>query len=563
MSGDRSQTKKDSRWRCFDATEKYDVIIVGAGIGGLTAGGLLAKRGKKVLVLDKHSVPGGNATVFNRRDYQFEVGVHYLGGCGEHGPIRAMLEACGVSDVEFEEMDPQGFDVFRFPDFEFRMPKGLEQYRERLLEAFPEERKGIERYCKLARQLSRVFRSRGSLPKAAGASLLAPMVGRWMNKTLEEFLDSCTQNEQLRAVLVGQSGDYGLPASRSSVILNVACALYYLGGAYVPKGGGQVMADALADAIEDAGGKVLLMAPVDRIVVEDGRVRGVEFENKHVGRHRVDAATVISNADLKNTVLHLVGEEHVSKRTAKRVKEYEMAPALGTVYLGLKTDVGALGLSKSNYWIYPTYDSEVAYREALEGRFSEQPPCYVSLASLKDPTNRHLAPAGKSNVQLITVAPSQPEAWGVTEEEFADGSYRRNPRYREAKERFAERLLRTAVDVLPDIANQIDYLEVASPLTQSRYTGSTGGTSYGIAGTPDQFMMNRAPTKTEIPGLFLCGASCRAGHGVQNAMISGVMAAGSAVQRNLLKEVLHAPEEVENKQDGNWLQSLVPSLLLR
>src|SRR5208337_2039146 len=133
--------------------ERFDVIVVGAGIGGLTAAAVLARRGKKVLLVDQHMVAGGNATIFRRRGYEFDIGIHYLGTCQPDGMMARVLRAAGIDDLEFEELDSDGYDTLVFPDFEFRIPKGMEAFRNRLCEFFPREKRGIDRYFTLLRQV--------------------------------------------------------------------------------------------------------------------------------------------------------------------------------------------------------------------------------------------------------------------------------------------------------------------------------------------------------------------------------------------------------------------------
>src|SRR5208283_94516 len=112
--------------------ERFDVIVVGAGTGGLTAAAILSRRGKKVLVVDQHSVAGGNATIFRRRGYEFDIGLHYIGACQADGMLTKVLHAAGIADLEFEELDPAGYDTLVFPDFEFKIPRGIEIFRDRL-----------------------------------------------------------------------------------------------------------------------------------------------------------------------------------------------------------------------------------------------------------------------------------------------------------------------------------------------------------------------------------------------------------------------------------------------
>lgn len=516
----------------------YDVIVVGAGTGGLTAAALLAHRGRKVLVIDQHTVPGGNGTIFTRDGWEFDVGLHYIGGCHPEGLIPSVLAGAGVEGVDYEEMDPDGYDTLVFPDLEFRVPRGIDRFRDRLIETFPAERRGIKRYVKLLRQIQGM---QGTLPRPISALWTLPrslLLLKWAKSSFGDFLASCTADERLRAVLAGQSGDYALPPSRASAMIGAGLALHYLEGAYIPKGGGQVLSDRLAESIERNGGKILLRARVSRILVENGKTRGVELESRHVGARRIEAPVVLSNADLKRTLLELVGPEHLADETLTRVASYEMAPALGMVYLRIDRDLAAEGRPRTNYWRYTSYDLETQYAEVRNGGFPEEPFVYVTVASLKDPTNPRLAPPGQTNLQVMSLAPSQPESWGVTAAEAASSAYHAKETYQKAKERFADRLLESAEAVLPGLRDQIVFQEVATPLTHTRFTGSTAGTSYGIAATPAQFLKGRPGARTEVPGLFLCGASNRAGHGIAGVILSGLLAAASIYDRNMVREVL-------------------------
>jgi all-trans-retinol 13,14-reductase len=527
------------RFRTLPA-DSFDTIVVGAGLGGLCAAALLAKRGARVLVVDRHYVAGGNATIFKRRGYEFDVGLHYIGGAGPLGVVPRLLGACGADPVEFEELDPDGFDTLVFPDLTFRMPKGIAAFRRRLLEHFPAEAPGIERYLSLLEPLVQFQRARQSAYDALRVLPRTLHLLRWSTSTYDEFLRRCTSNERLRAVLAGQSGDYALPPSRAALPMAAGLVAHYLDGAYFPRGGGQVVSDRLAEAIERQGGKILLRASVRQIVVEQGRVAGVELESKHLGARFVRAPVVISNADLKKTMRDLVGARHVRPRTTTRTQAYEMAPALGVVYLGLRRDLRAEGHPRTNYWVHGSYDSERPYAAVRRGELPDEPFAFISIATLKDPTNTRLAPPGVTNLQVMGLAPSAPAAWGVTEAEARDGSYGKSESYRRRKHQFGEMLIEAARRVFPSLRDEITYCEVATPLTHGRFTSSTDGTSYGIAATPAQSLWNRPSARTEIEGLYLCGASCRAGHGIVGAMVSGAMAASAVRRHGSLGRLVHA-----------------------
>lgn len=545
--------------------ERYDVIVVGAGTGGLTAAGLLAARGRKVLVVDAHYVPGGNASVFRRGGYTFDVGIHYIGGCHPGGMIPRVLSAAGVDDVEFEPMDPDAYDTIVLPEGRFEFPRGIDRFEARLIETFPGERRGIRRYVSFLRQIQLM---QGLMARPISALWKLPRcltVLRHARSTFAQFLDTCTSDPRLRAILAAQSGDYALPPSRASALIGAGLTLHYLeSGAYFPRGGGQIMADKLAAAIERNGGTVLLRTAARRIHVESAKVTGVTVHNKHFGERTVHADTVISNADLKRTMGELVRRPALAEATLSRVKDYEMSPALGMLYLGLRRDLVGEGHRRINYWIHPSYDQERPYAEVRAGRFPTEPLAFVSIGSVKDPTNRTMAPPGHTNLQVMGLVPSNPEAWGVSEEQIADGTYRKSPAYLEAKAGFERQMLATAERALPGISDDVVFSEVATPITHRRYTRSTDGTSYGIALTPTQFLNGRPPARTEVEGLFLCGASCRTGHGIGGVTMSGLVAASEVLGGGLTREVMRSvrpPSEDRSpvERSGRASPSATPS----
>lgn len=524
--------------------EAYDVAVIGAGMGGLTAAALLARRGYSVLVADMHYVLGGCASVFHRvgkgQGYMFDVGLHYLGDCGATGAIPTMLRGMGIEDVRFLEMDADGFDTLCFPDFEFRIPRGMEAFRQRLIDFFPHERHGIDRYLRLVEQVWRLMGIQSNRWKAFTAIPSSMLALRYAHATVGEFLDTCTRDPRLRAVLTGQLGVYHQPPSRASLMGHAGVTMHYLQGAFYPAGGGQELSDRIGNVVEQAGGKILLRTKVTRIIVEKGRAAGVELENKAIGKRQVRARIVVSNADFKSTFLTLIGQERLRRVTVEKVRGFEMSPAMGVVYLGLDSSLSTGLKGNTNLRIYPGYDFEAAYRTISRGEFCRVPNVFVGNATLKDPGNVDLAPAGHSNLQLMSVVPSSPSAWGVSAAEAQDGRYRRSDAYLRAKQRFADAMVEATERVMPGIAKAVVYREVSTPLTLTRYTGASNGTSYGLAITPGQFLHKRPAAKTEIPGLYVCGASTRSGHGIFGAMTSGVEAAAAISGRTIVREVFRA-----------------------
>jgi phytoene dehydrogenase-like protein len=476
-------------------------------------------------------VAGGCATQFARgsgsQQYCFDVGLHYIGDCAEDGAIPRLMRGVGA-DVEFVAMDDDGFDTLVFPDFRFRIPANLELYRERLLDGFPSQRRGIDRYVRLVRELmligQQVEQQGGKL--RASTLLQVAMHGRLLaanqRTTIGQFLDGCTHDPKLRAVMLGQHGDYALPPSEVSALLHAGLAAHYFKGAYYPKGGGQVLADALAAIVEECGGSIHLRRGVSRILIEDGRAVGVCTEaRKRDDACEVRADMVISNADIRRTMLELVGREHLPMAWRDRVYRFRMAGALFMTYLGVRGDLRDDGMTATNFWQFDDYDTEGLYRSMRESQTVEPRAAYITSASIKDPETASHAPDGVTNVEVMTLVDGDPRKWGVQPDAIEPWSYKKGDGYLEVKRRVEDDMIDRLDALFPGSRERVVFRESATPVTHSRYTRATAGTGYGLAATPDQFMQSRPGYRGPIDGLFLCGASTRAGHGIVGAMLGG------------------------------------------
>lgn len=513
--------------------ERVDVAIVGAGLGGLVSAATLARAGLRVACFESHYAAGGCATQFARGPksarYHFDVGLHYIGDCGPRGVIPSILRGLGV-ELDYASLDPDGFDTLVFPDLTFRVPADVDRYRDRLADLFPHEKKGIDGYVKLLGAVmhagARLDRSDGRLSARALLGILPDALSLYRidGRTIGQVLRNLVRDPRLVAVLLGQSGDYGLPPSQVSAALHLGLSGHYFRGAFYPKGGGQVIADRVALACEGAGGSIHLRRGVSRVLIEGGRAVGVVLRERAGEPEReVRARAVISNADLRRTLLELVGPQHLPASWISRARGFQMPAALFMTFLGVRGDMRARGMRAANYWQFDGYDMEGFYRDADALRPRG---CYITSASLKDPDNAlHHAPAGVTNVEVMTVVGGTGQVWGVTDADADAWRYGDEGRYAEVKRAIEEDMIARLERLFPGSAEGVVYRESATPITHRRFTGATGGTGYGLAATVGQFMKARPGYRGPIPGLYFAGASTRAGHGIVGAMMSGRRAA--------------------------------------
>lgn len=514
--------------------EDADIILVGAGMAGLVAAAYLAQSGLRIACFDSHYVAGGCSTQFARGTRQarfyFDVGIHYLGDCGPNGRIPTILRGAGI-EQDFVSLDPDGFDIFHFPDFTFPMPTGHDRYRDRLVEYFPHEIKGIDRYMRFLREIElathQLAASHGKINLRVFWNLLrsARILPFHQHSTLNDLLDTCTHDPKLRAVLSGQHGDYALPPSEVSASLHAGLSNHYLQGAYYPKGGGQIIADKLAQSIEKNGGSIHLRRGIAKILVQEGRVIGVQTDPRKGETRTIRAPIVISAADYKQTMLSLVGPEHLPKASLQRIQQAPMADALFCTFLGIQGDLRSFGMTNANHWIFEGYDFDHAYRTLRQSPTPCALGAYITSASLKDPDTPHHAPPGHQALEIMTITSGTPSFWGVPPNEVTTWDYRNSPTYQAHKQHMEDALIQRLEQAFPGTQAAIVYRESSTPVTHSRFTRASDGTSYGLAATPAQFMNNRPDFRTSIQGLYLSGISTRSGHGILGAMESGLAVA--------------------------------------
>ena len=523
-----------------DEREQWDAVVIGSGLGGLACAAYLCAAGKRTVVLEAHYVAGGNSQVFRRgirgRKYEFDVGVHYIGECGAEGSITRILRGIGLGErVRFRPLNPDGYSTLIFPDLRFRVPAGWDRYRARLLETFPEEAAALGRVVDILREVADGG-GRFQNQEIAPADLMtaAPTFALWGLRPVTELFAEHGLSQRAAAVLLGEQGDYAVPPSRTPTALAAGLTDHYMRGAFYPEGGGQMIAARLIEAIRAYGGAVRTRTPVARVRVENGRAVGVQLANGEC----IAAAAVVSNADLKRTVLELVGERYFAAETIERVRDFRMALPLFIVYLGLDVDLAAAGLPNTNLIAWGSYDIEGIYRQLEAGRIPEEDLTYITAATIKDPGNRRLAPPGHTNLQIMTLAPRQYALWHVDPDNVDTSGYHRDPQYRAAKAALAERLITAADRIIPGLREHIDWQEAATPVTQARFTHASAGTSYGIEFACDQMGPLRIGPHTEVPGLFLCGASAPSGHGIGGVLRGGVLAAAAVLEQNLMRGIL-------------------------
>ena len=483
-------------------TGTYDVIIIGAGVGGLTCGALLAKHGLSVLVAEQHTKVGGYCTGYRRRGFTFDV-PHVFTGWREGSRIRGIISHIGA-DRYVDAVELEKTFILWFPDRRVQCYADRRRYEAQLIEHFPEERKGIRRFFADTAQVWRRPAEQGVVSQ--------PIPFR-------RYLSRYIADERLMEVLCSGWWWYsGLSPERVDTlsILNMIHS-FDAWGAWRPKGGFQNLADALARCVTEAGGHVSTGRRISEILTDCREVRGVVFEDgEQVLSHKV-----VSNADSKRTFLDLLPRRATPPSLTHKVRGFRMSPSCVSVHLGLGIDLPHT-LACGCVLVCPRYGlTEESFRLHDAGQMQMDPSLLqvgISFPSLSDAT---LATPGEQVVDLTHFP--VPYVWRNVWQS------RNQEAYTGLKAEVAQALVRAATRALPELSTSPVVQDVASPLTYQRYTGATNGAIYDVACTPDQSSIRRLPTTTPVPGLYVTGAKTMYGSGIAPAIYSGFATADTVL----------------------------------
>ncbi len=477
--------------------ERYDAVVIGAGIGGLVAANLLAKGGLSVLVVEQHYMVGGYCSIFRRDGFTFDASTHFypLVGNRETEPGRLLAEL-GVA-VRWLRMDP--VDVFHFPDgSRFEVPTDFATYQARLHAAFPDAVQGLNEFFAAAREAN----TAGLLGYFRGQR--SARLERWQNWTVRDALDRFIPDRKLQLLLTADCPHWGSAPCRTSFVFDSMLRLAYFLGNYYPEGSSQAFTDDLARCLEERGGEILTSTAAVRIVTAAGRAEGVEIETTRgalAGRRSVRCDLVIANGDLRHTLGDLLAGAPEAA-TALRA-----TAGLRPSFPCFLTHLGLMGIPRDEieavqgyYW--KEWNPDDVGRNALA--------CKVFSPTLFDPD---LAPPGGQIVILQKVVEVGPPSPG----DPGDPAQRKREVERFVLDQFER--------ILPGANRAIVSRSSASDRTAERFTRNQGGAMLGWEMSPDQLGGKRPDVASPFANLHFVGHWTRPGGGVAPVLVSAMRAA--------------------------------------
>lgn len=502
-----------------------DVIVIGSGIGGLTAASLLARYGKRVLVCESHAIAGGAAHSFKRKGFEFDSGPSFYCGLGNQrpslNPLRQLLDVLGES-LEVVSYDPLGH--YHFPEGMFPVYSNGDRYREEVARITPQGAKELERFEKRLLALYDALRDIPTLALRADWQLMPILLGGYLPSLLKLL-------PQL-GIIQGSVGDVMDKEVRDSWVrrlIDLECFLlsglkahgtvapevaFMLGertraGVEYPVGGSGAIVDALVRGLKRWGGELRLNAHVEQILVESGKAVGVRLKRGDI----IKAPVVISNATIWDTFVGangcspLLRPEDLPKSYRQSALETPAVDSFMHLHLGIRAE----GLENLT-------GHHVVVHDASKDITEPGNTCMISIPSVWD---ANLAPEGHHVVHAYTLEPYE--------------SWQRDERYEEKKRVRSQPLFRALERIIPDIRQRIVLELIGTPLTHAYYLRRYQGT-YGPAIAAGKGMFPSC--HTPIPGLYRVGDSTMPGIGVPAVAASGILCANTLVTPQQTSELL-------------------------
>lgn len=480
--------------------ERYDAVVVGAGVGGLVCANLLAREGLSVLLLEQHYMVGGYCSTFRRKGFTFDAATHFYPLLGNPQTITGrLLLDLGVR-TGWVKMDP--VDTFHLPDgSRFDVPADFEQYRRKLDAAFPDEVAALDGFFA---QVQRAY-GMGLLHYFRGRRV--PALEALRGLTLREALDAHIRDPRLKLVLTADCAHWGSPPGRTSFVFDAMLRLSYFLGNYYPAGGSQAFADELARLFEERGGHILTSTRAERIAVRGGAVAGLEFETTRGalrGRRTAACDAVVSNADLLQTLERLVPPAEMDPRAVAAARALRPTYPCFMTYVGLR-DVPAGVLAEAAGYYWDSWDPDLVGRDGL--RFK------IFVPTLYEPG---MAPPGGQIVILQKVL---------------DLDYAGVGDWTAHKEAVERRLMAHLEAALPGIGAHVVVHLSATAATAQRFTLNHQGAMLGWEMSPEQLGDGRMDVRTPVERLYLTGHWTRPGGGITPVLVSALRAAEAVLGR--------------------------------
>ena len=473
---------------------KYDVVIIGSGLGGLVCGSLLAREGKSVLVLERQAQPGGCMQSYQRGGLSFDTGFHYVGGLSEGQQLHRVFSHLGLMELPWVRLDADGFDQVTIGHQTFPMAEGYDRFANTLSEYFPKEKEALKQYVNLMRHL--------------------PSMEEIGPVNAYNWLKSLFHDSLLINVLAGSAIKMELRRESLPLFTFAHGMSSYIASSWRLRGGGHLIVDALVNDINRQDGKVICHADVNKLVEKDGRIVAARCAKGNV----YEGDVFISDVHPQVTFGWLDESKLIKNMFRRRINAMENSTGIFTVSLVLKRDV--LPYFNHNKYVYKK-PNVWTFNEDVGGVGGIMVSCRV-------PEKGDYA----RQIDLMT-----PVSWKLFESWVNTSVGRRGEIYEMLKNHLADECIRLAERVVPGLCGMIENRYTSTPLTYRDYTLTPCGSAYGVRKDCRNILMTTLAPRTPIPNLLLTGQSLML-HGVEGVTMTALQTCGELLGKEYIQTII-------------------------
>jgi all-trans-retinol 13,14-reductase len=488
---------------------KYDVVIIGSGLGGLQCGYVLSQEGYNVCVLEKNSQLGGCLQTFRRNNTTFDTGMHYIGSMDDGQILNNLFRYFRLTDkLKLKRMDEDGYDIVKYKDREYKFAMGYDRFIETMLQYFPKEREALMMYVAKLKEINQSV----DLLNLREKSYHLTGYLDFFSVGFDDFLSSITKDATLKSVLTGLSPLYAGIKERAPLYLPMIIHSSFINSAYRFINGGSQISDLLAGYITENGGTIMSKAEVTDFIFESGKIKAVKINNSEI----IEGDTYIANIHPK-TLFKIAGNAPVRPAYRSRIESIEETTGTFTLYLSMKEN--SFEYINKNYYSFKTDK----IWDAPKYTSKNWPMGYMIHFSPLSETDKYT-----DSVIINTYMKWEDvSAWEKTEVE------KRGDDYREFKRIKAEKLFEFLETDFPGIRSKTDAYYTSTPLTYHDYIGSPTGSFYGMLKDFRDPLRSMVMPRTTIPNLLLTGQNINI-HGVIGVTICSILTCSELIGTNYL-----------------------------
>lgn len=496
---------------------KYDVVIIGSGLGGLECGVILSRSGKRVLVLEREQQPGGCMQSYRRKGHSYDTGLHYVGALDEGQSLHDVFNYLGLLNLPWQRLDADGFDQVTIGGDTYSFAEGYEAFAEQLAEQFPEEREALHDYARLLQKTEEEEYSALNPDGVFDMEFAAFL----QNTSAYDYLHQTFHNERLINVLSGTSLKMELCQSTLPLFTFAHGNSGFVGSSWRLKGDGNLLVKSLTDTIRQYGGEVVCGKEVQELIEHDGRITTAVCKNGT----SIEGDVFISDVHPAVTCQWVKDSQLMKNVYRRRMSRLDNTFGMFTVSLLLKEDT--LPYFNHNKFVYQT-DNVWTFYENTDSVNGLMISCRVP-----EDADCNAKPAFATQIDLLT-----PMLWNRCEEWTDTTIGHRGESYLQLKEQLTEECIRLAETVIPNLHTMVKETYTSTPLTYRDYTLTPQGSAYGIRKDYQNPMMTILSPRTPIPNLLLTGQNLMM-HGIQGVTATSLFTCAEILGRESIQQIIH------------------------